>query len=647
MYILEVIPLTSLPVNAPQILSYFCNENLSCGAIVEIPLGSRKITAVVISSDPVDQIKISLKKTGYQLKQISKILFEKPQVSEYQLKIASWIAKSYYAPLGLAVKSVIPPFAFKKKYARSDLRVNLNDSPQNLERIKPTIILTEAKSLTINLKLEIESTLKDGKQVAVLVSDKTIASYLAEEIKVMAVLGSNKIAIASSSLPNKIQFDVSDGLESGEIKIVIGTRSVLFNQFHNLGLLIVEDSNNEMYKSDVTPKYNAVNLAEEIARLNNANLILANQALGVTDYFNIVQAESSLVDRRLHSKSSIEIADIIQEFKNDNFSIFSQKLKAAMVDCVNNGEKILILSPRLGYSGTLMCQNCGAPAKCPNCEIPMRVHKTVDLVLVCHHCAQSRQMPDHCPNCNSAKLRPSGSAGSQKIFETIMRFIEYGQMKKVPVLILDSDVIKNDLEENEALEVMNKLGAAILISTQMIYGHRFKYNFDLVGIINIDALTTFVDFQIEERLSSQIRKISDFKPRKLIIQTYNPDSSILSYIVNGKIDDFLKSELQVRKLFLYPPYAKIIKLSYRHLNKQKAYLAARVASEKLRMARMQLKLEDKIMLNDSSTTFLTRENNYYYYNMILKADPSVGNLREFLKYVPSGWNIDVDPSNIF
>lgn len=284
---------------------------------------------------------------------------------------------------------------------------------------------------------------------------------------------------------------------------------------------------------------------------------------------------------------------------------------------------------------------------CSNCEIPMRVHKTVNLVLVCHHCTQSRQVPDHCANCNSGKLKPSGSPGSQKIFETIMRFIEYGQMKKAPALILDSDVIKNDLEENEAIETLNKPGPAVIISTQMIYSHRFKYNFDLVGIINIDALTAFVDFQIEERLNNQIQKIFDFEPKRLIIQTYNPNSSILNYVANDKIEDFLKNELRMRKMFLYPPYAKIIKLSYRHLNKQKAYLAARVASEKLRMARMQLKLEDKIILNDSSTTFLSRENNYYYYNMILKIEPSVSNLREFLKYVPSGWNIDVDPARIF
>src|SRR3990167_2848197 len=116
MYIVEVIPLTLLPPNVPQILSYFSGLELSKGAIVEIPLNKRKVRAVVISSNSIEKNKLSLKKVDFQIKKINKVLFETPQISTYQLKLAVWLAKFYCPPLGYPLKTLLPPFAFKKKY---------------------------------------------------------------------------------------------------------------------------------------------------------------------------------------------------------------------------------------------------------------------------------------------------------------------------------------------------------------------------------------------------------------------------------------------------------------------------------------------------------------------------------------------------
>src|SRR3989344_5196383 len=116
MYVIEVIPLTLLPPNVPQILSYFFDRKLQKGAIVEIPLNKRKIKAIVISSNSLEKEKLALKKVDFKIKKINKILFEKPQISGYQLKLAIWLAKYYYAPLGYTLKTILPSFAFKNKY---------------------------------------------------------------------------------------------------------------------------------------------------------------------------------------------------------------------------------------------------------------------------------------------------------------------------------------------------------------------------------------------------------------------------------------------------------------------------------------------------------------------------------------------------
>src|SRR3989338_10984733 len=116
MYVIEIIPLTILPSNVPQVLSYFSGLELSKGAIVEIPLNKRKVRAVVLSSNSIEKNKLSLKKVDFQIKKINKVLFETPQISTYQLKLAVWLAKYYYSPLGYTLKTLLPSFAFKKKY---------------------------------------------------------------------------------------------------------------------------------------------------------------------------------------------------------------------------------------------------------------------------------------------------------------------------------------------------------------------------------------------------------------------------------------------------------------------------------------------------------------------------------------------------
>ncbi|MBX4211580.1 MAG: hypothetical protein KW806_02195, partial [Candidatus Yanofskybacteria bacterium] len=118
MYIVEAIPLTPLPQNSPQLLSYFFNRPLTKGSLIEAALGNRQVKALVVSSTPLEEIKGIIKKTDFQLKGITKILDEKPKVSSFQLSLAAWLARHYYAPLGQALKAVLPSYFSLKKYSQ-------------------------------------------------------------------------------------------------------------------------------------------------------------------------------------------------------------------------------------------------------------------------------------------------------------------------------------------------------------------------------------------------------------------------------------------------------------------------------------------------------------------------------------------------
>src|SRR3989344_5503840 len=184
----------------------------------------------------------------------------------------------------------------------------------------------------------------------------------------------------------------------------------------------------------------------------------------------------------------------------------------------------------------------------------------------------------------------------------------------------------------------------------MIFSHRYETKFDLIGVLNADSLTSTPDFRTEERFFYQIEKLLDFLPddrhdqsKKIFIQTYNPKSQTNLTASSGNYEDFYEKELEIRKKFSYPPYSRLIKLTFRHKYKDKALRESIILSERLKMAIMQMKLDQKIKLIDSYPSFTEKERGLFVYNIILKVLPELEDIKDILKYVPLNWSTDVDP----
>lgn len=213
------------------------------------------------------------------------------------------------------------------------------------------------------------------------------------------------------------------------------------------------------------------------------------------------------------------------------------------------------------------------------------------------------------------------------------------------VVTFDSYVIKNIKQEEEFEARMRDLESFVCIGTQSIFGQRFNLNFDLVGIPNLDSLVTVPDFKAEETLFLQIEKLLDFKPQKIIIQTLHTKNQILETIISGNYEKLYENELKVRKLFWYPPFAKLIKLSFASPDRNKSEYEARILSEKLKMAILQMKFENSVKLMDPSPAFIEKQRGFYVYNIILKI-MSDFKISDILKFIPSNWMIDVEPKSI-
>ncbi len=604
MFIIEVIPLTNLPQNVPQLLSYFFDSHLERGALVEVMIGKRKVSAIVISSTPLEQQKSLLKKSQFQLKKLSRVLSSEPKANDMQIKTAAWISRNYYSPLGLTLKTVLSD-SLTRKTGPAVIKV----SGKNED--KPEMIVGCAKEILRTIPQYIKSA---PGQVLMIVPDKTVQKSLELELRP--------------------KFDNE--------KLIIGTRRTLFMPFKDLQLIIVEDPLNEAYKSEMTPKYNTPDLAEKIGRLHGARIIYISPAIGIENFLKIKNKDYRSINREKRLPE-IKIINMTGEIRNNNFDIFGEELKENILETLDAGKKVLLFSPRRGFAGLLICRNCGSAVKCPNCSAPLKVHKSTDLNLKCHRCPHSQQFPSFCSNCNSYKLKTAGPAGTQKIYDRVRDFLSQNNLK-TPVLVMDSDIARNETEEEEIMDTISKQEPSVLIATQMIFSYRYALEFPLVGVINTDSLGTIPDFNIEEKLLYQLKKLLDFNPDRVILQTYNPDSEVLKSIVSNNCASFYDNELEMRKLFGYPPFSRLTKLTYRNKDQKKAFISARALVEKLRMAAVQLKLDDKIKISDSSPGFMERERGLYNYHIIIKS-PAGETPREILKFVPAGWSIDVDPKS--
>lgn len=287
----------------------------------------------------------------------------------------------------------------------------------------------------------------------------------------------------------------------------------------------------------------------------------------------------------------------------------------------------------------------------------MRIHQAIELVLLCHRCDISRSYPKFCANCHSSQIKPTGPAGSQKIYEVLRKMMEYGELPTAKMLILDSDVVKNETEEQEVIDALNKPlepgaipTAVILIATQKIFSYIFEERFDYIVIPQFDALTIGTDFQTSEHLWHQLEKLADFEPELIDAQTYH-HKEILPTVAEHRYDKLYGDELQLREAFKYPPYSHLVKLSFSHTQSGRAVAECRGLVEKLKMAAIHLQMRDRIHISESSPAFIRKEKGLYVATIVLKIIPSIepvpsldGNfLRTILRFVPSSWMIDVNP----
>ena len=402
----------------------------------------------------------------------------------------------------------------------------------------------------------IENVLKKGRQAIVLIPE--IALTYQTVMRFYKRFG-DCISIMNSTLSPGEKYEQFVRCASGEIKIIIGPRSALFVPFPNLGVIIIDEEHEGTYKSENIPKYHARETAEQIAKINNAALVLGSATPSVDAFYRAEIGEYKLFTLNKRASGSnlatVSVADLREELKAGNRSIISRHLSELMEDRLAKGQQIMLFLNRRGFAGFVSCRNCGFVVKCPHCDVSLTLHKNGKMV--CHYCGYTSDKFTNCPECGS-KYILGFSAGTEQVEEAVHKMFPTAR-----TLRMDADTTKEKESYEKILSAFLDRQADILIGTQMIVkGHDFK-NVTLVGVLAADLSLFASDFRAPEKTFQLLTQAAGRAgrgdlPGEVVIQTYQPEHYCIQYAARQDYLGFYDTEMGFRETMDYPPAAHML-----------------------------------------------------------------------------------------
>ncbi len=373
----------------------------------------------------------------------------------------------------------------------------------------------------------------------------------------------SRVCVYHSNMNDAERYERWLDIWNGEFDIVIGTRSSIFTPLDMVGIIILDEEHDPSYKEGTRVRYNTQDVAIKLGELLGIPVVMGSATPDlVTRYRAEIEDDFTLLRVPVKAQSTdfpeTEVIDLKKTDRLREDPIITGRLFTAIREELDKNNKVIIFLNRRGYSNFVICNKCGNVPRCPACDLSYSYHSDPGK-LVCHHCGREQDYDRKCPVCGAENIFLYGT-GIQKVQSKLqMRF------KDTPVLRMDSDVTVKKKSHQEILKKFISPGGSILIGTQMIAKGLDIEDVTLVGIINCDSMLGLPDYHMNERVYQLITQVSGRAGRKkkkgrVIIQTYNPESSIIENILANDYESFYRQELENRKELEYPPFSNLINI---------------------------------------------------------------------------------------
>jgi len=421
----------------------------------------------------------------------------------------------------------------------------------------------------------IQQVLEEGGQALYLLPEIALTTQILRRLK--KVFG-DQIGVYHSKYSDNERVEVWRGVLQGRFPVVVGVRSAVFLPWDNLSLIIVDEEHEPSYKQfDPAPRYHARDTAIVLGQLHHARVLLGSATPSIESYHNAVFEKYGLVtlDSRFADASlpSTALVDLKEERKRKRMhGDFSPALLEAVEATIGAGKQVILFQNRRGYAPYLHCDDCANIPKCPNCSVSLTYHMYRQ-ELQCHYCGFREPLPSHCEACGSAKIKTIGF-GTEKLEDDLKVLLPQGRISR-----MDLDTTRTRTHYEELIESFENGDINVLIGTQMVTKGLDFGNVELVGILDIDRIIHFPDFRSHERAFQMMVQVSGRAGRRsgsgrVLIQTTNPEQPVFYLVTTNDYKRFYQMEIMERENFHYPPFVRMIRITFRNEDKQMAFETA-------------------------------------------------------------------------
>lgn len=540
MHIATIIPIQrGIPLDT---LSYYSSEELSCGMIVEVPMGRQSIYGLVLESIPLVQAKMSVKHATFTLKRVKKII----GVSNFTEAVTRGlieVKKKTLAPIGALAATALNELYF-------DLIQNITTIESSVvheSQIFPKVIYGNNTDRIDQYKRVIRSAFADKKSIVfVTPSIRSLNSWY-EHLK--KGIGDH-VVILHSKRTKRDQKSALSLIKQSERPLLICATPYFANiPGQNIGITILEEESSNLYKTNDRYEIDTRILISEISRARGVHMIYGD----VFPRFETLVENQNTVLARSYIPEKVVIAPT-ESYR----SILPIETIELIRYCQKNKKSLFIYTNRKGIAPLSRCSDCGTIVECPTCTLPitLRYRITPDekiRIFMCTHCGDTLS-PNHiCTHCASWNITPV-SIGTESLREAVASIVP-----EENIIMIDDDITPDSSVIEKILDEIQKKKWYILIGTQKIISYIKDIDYSAIPFFD-RILSVPSPYTVEETLRL-IMECNSRTKENLVICTRHPDFPITKQIATRKIQEIIDEDIKNRKTFGYPPFGVLLKLS--------------------------------------------------------------------------------------
>jgi len=524
------------------------------------------------------------------------------------------------------------------------------------EDLKPILLhgITGSGKTEVYLR-SIETLLAKGKQILVLVPEIGLTPQLLHRFQ--QHFPQHAIVSLHSGLSDGDRIRAWLGARSGDIQVVIGTRSAVFTPMSNLGAIIIDEEHDASFKQQEGFLYQGRDMAIKRAHDAKVPVLLGSATPSLESLHNADQNadQQRYHYLRLNSRpgTSKPPEMVLQDIRTLPLEAGITNLMLVEIrQHLQQNNQVMLFLNRRGFSPVLMCPDCGWHATCKNCDMGMTYHANAGKV-ICHHCSLESPISSNCPDCKRNRLTTLGQ-GTERI-EAVLKT----HFPETPIVRIDRDSTSKKGSLEDKLELVNKGEPVILVGTQMLTkGHDFP-KLTLVGILDVDQALFSIDYRAQERLAQQVLQVAGRAGRgadkgRVILQTSQPQHPLLLNLLSQGYTETARQLLNERTIWNYPPLGSQALIKVNAAEEAVALKFLTNISLKLRDLQNQYQDNEVEILGPMPSPIAKRANRYRFQVLI-----SAKNRRDLHQFLATSfsvltqarkmggvrWSLDIDPTD--